>query len=151
MWLLFDIPRSPFFRTNHTQLCAETGEQVSGGTRGTEHLKLLLAQLRRMQFGRKSEKLERQIEQLELRLQDRKTSPIPANGMQAALRPACAPITRHCLSGVSKLPGGEKSNRRPDSSNCTPKESATRCAPERKAIGEPSRLRVPYIRMRFAV
>ena len=32
-----------------------------------EHLKLLLSQLRRMQFGRKSEKLERQIEQLELR------------------------------------------------------------------------------------
>src|SRR5208283_3758113 len=27
--LLFDIPRSPFFRTNHTQLCAETGEQVT--------------------------------------------------------------------------------------------------------------------------
>jgi len=35
-----------------------------------EHLKLLLSQLRRMQFGRKSEKLERQIEQLELRLED---------------------------------------------------------------------------------
>jgi len=27
--LLFDIPSSPFFRTNHTQLCAETGEQVT--------------------------------------------------------------------------------------------------------------------------
>src|SRR5260370_21126930 len=35
-----------------------------------EHLKLLLSQLRRMQFGRKSEKRERQIEQLELRLED---------------------------------------------------------------------------------
>ena len=35
-----------------------------------EHLKLLLIQLRRMQFGRKSEKLERQIEQLELRLEE---------------------------------------------------------------------------------
>src|SRR5215469_17860616 len=35
-----------------------------------EHLKLLLSQLRRMQFGRKSEKLEWQIEQLELRLED---------------------------------------------------------------------------------
>ena len=35
-----------------------------------EHLKLLLSQLRGMQFGRKSEKLERQIEQLELRLED---------------------------------------------------------------------------------
>src|SRR5208283_2252941 len=32
--LLFDIPRSPFFRTNHTQLCAETGEQVRLGPKG---------------------------------------------------------------------------------------------------------------------
>jgi len=35
-----------------------------------ETLTLLLSQLRRMQFGRKSEKLQRQIEQLELRLED---------------------------------------------------------------------------------
>ena len=35
-----------------------------------EHLKLLIAKLRRMQFGRKSEKLERQIEQLELKLKN---------------------------------------------------------------------------------
>nr|WP_205417475.1 IS66 family transposase [Trinickia diaoshuihuensis] len=35
-----------------------------------EHLKLLITKLRRMQFGRKSEKLDRQIEQLELRLED---------------------------------------------------------------------------------
>src|SRR3974390_1901690 len=34
-----------------------------------EQLKLLIAKLRRMQFGRKSEKLERQIEQLELQLE----------------------------------------------------------------------------------
>ncbi|MEN7528668.1 IS66 family transposase [Cupriavidus sp. DL-D2] len=35
-----------------------------------EHLKLLIAKLRRMQFGRKSEKLDHQIEQLELRLEE---------------------------------------------------------------------------------
>ncbi|MBB5405162.1 hypothetical protein QF000_000230 [Paraburkholderia atlantica] len=35
-----------------------------------EHLKLLIAKLRRMQFGRKSEKLDHQIEQLKLRLED---------------------------------------------------------------------------------
>lgn len=35
-----------------------------------EHLNLLVAKLRRMQFGRKSEKLDHQIEQLELRLED---------------------------------------------------------------------------------
>ena len=33
-----------------------------------ESLKLLILKLKRMQFGRKSEKLDKQIEQLELRL-----------------------------------------------------------------------------------
>ena len=35
-----------------------------------EHLKLWIAKLQRMQFGRKSEKLDTQIAQLELRLED---------------------------------------------------------------------------------
>lgn len=41
-------------------------------TRGAEieHLKLQIAKLRRMQFGRKSEKRDHQIEQLELQLED---------------------------------------------------------------------------------
>jgi len=43
-------------------------EQLLSREREIEHLKLLLAKLHRMQFGRKSEKLARQIEQLELRL-----------------------------------------------------------------------------------
>ena len=34
------------------------------------HLKLLITKLQRMQFGRKSEKLQRQIQQLELRLEE---------------------------------------------------------------------------------
>jgi len=47
-----------------------TQQQLRQRDREIETLKLLLSQLRRMQFGRKSEKLERQIEQLELRLED---------------------------------------------------------------------------------
>jgi transposase len=35
-----------------------------------EHLKLIIAKLKRMQFGRRSEKLDREIEQLELRLEE---------------------------------------------------------------------------------
>src|SRR5882762_7095392 len=42
-------------------------EQLQSRDHEIEHLKLLIAKLRRMQFGRKSEKLDRQIEQLELR------------------------------------------------------------------------------------
>jgi len=45
-------------------------EQLASRDAEIEHLKLLIGKLRRMQFGRKSEKLERQIEQLELRLDE---------------------------------------------------------------------------------
>ena len=43
-------------------------EQLLSRDAEIEHLKLLLAKLRRAQFGRSSEKVNRQIEQLELRL-----------------------------------------------------------------------------------
>jgi transposase len=55
----------------------ERDDQVAGleaqlKTRAAEieHLKLWIAKLRRMQFGRKSEKMDHQIEQLELQLED---------------------------------------------------------------------------------
>ena len=47
-----------------------THQQLRQRESEIETLKLLLSQLRRMQFGRKSEKLQGQIEQLELRLED---------------------------------------------------------------------------------
>src|SRR5215468_5075729 len=53
-----------------------------------EHLKLLLSQLRRMQFGPKSEKLERQIEQLELRLEDLQQAQAAAEQMPSAASPS---------------------------------------------------------------
>ena len=45
-------------------------EQLNTRSVEIEHLKLQIAKLRRMQFGRKSEKLDHQIEQLELQLED---------------------------------------------------------------------------------
>ena len=49
-------------------------EQLLSREREIEHLKLLLVKLHRMQFGRKSEKLQWQIEQLELRLEELESS-----------------------------------------------------------------------------
>jgi len=74
-----------------------------------EHLKLLLANLRRMQFGRRSEKIARQIEQLELRLEDleskRAEAAAPAETQPAAsaeapnlliaAKPARRPLPAH--------------------------------------------------------
>jgi transposase len=61
----------------HAQLCAHETE--------IEHLKLLLAKLQRQQFGRKSERLDQQIEQLELRLEDLEAS--QAEGQVSATDP----------------------------------------------------------------
>ncbi|KVT12700.1 transposase [Burkholderia sp. MSMB1078WGS] len=51
-------------------MVASLREQLSSRATEIEHLKLTIAELRRMQFGRKSEQLDRQIEQLELWLED---------------------------------------------------------------------------------
>jgi len=71
-----------------------------------EHLKLLLAKLHRMQFGRKSEKLERQIEQLELRLEELESK----RSEQEPNAPEPAPVKRLCDCYAAKptrrtLPG----------------------------------------------
>jgi len=62
----------------HQQLVTKD-EQLLSREREIEHLKLLLVKLHRMQFGRKSEKLQRQIEQLELRLEELESSRSQAN------------------------------------------------------------------------
>lgn len=64
-----------------------------------ENLKLLISKLRRMQFGRSSEKLNEQIEQLELRLDDleetRAAQPVPevpSNESSSARKPVRRPL-----------------------------------------------------------
>src|SRR5208337_3136481 len=65
-----------------------TQEQLLSREREIEHLKLLLTKLHRMQFGRKSEKLERQIEQLELRLEE-----LESKRSEQEPTPELAPVT----------------------------------------------------------
>jgi transposase len=83
-------------REQHAQLLSHEAE--------IEHLKLLLAKLQRQQFGRKSERVERQIEQLEQRLEDLETSRaerLPPEKPEAVAsaavprRPARKPLPAH--------------------------------------------------------
>lgn len=68
-----------------------------------EKLKIQLAKLRRMQFGRSSEKLDRQIEQLELLLEDleedlgrsEQTAPLPPAAPEEKARPVRRPLPEH--------------------------------------------------------
>jgi hypothetical protein len=84
-------------------------EQLLSGDNEIEHLKLLIAKLRQMQFGRKSEKLDRQIEQLELRLDELQathaentaTSHTPA-GVAPVASVAVKPVRRRLLEHLPR-------------------------------------------------
>jgi len=88
-------------------------EQLISRDAEIEQLKLLLAKLRRMQFGRKSEKLERQIEQLELRLDEleasraenttAQTTAVAAPATDRATRPTRRPLPAHLPRETRKL------------------------------------------------
>jgi transposase len=64
-----------------------------------EHLKLIIAKLKRLQFGRRSEKLDREIEQLELRLEELQVSAVPAvpvaRERAVAQQPVRRPLPEH--------------------------------------------------------
>jgi transposase len=70
-----------------------TQEQLLWREREIEHLRLQLSKLHRMQFGRKSEKLQRQIEQLELRLEELETNRSDKEPTPPELRPIAASST----------------------------------------------------------
>ncbi len=78
-------------------LLRATHEQLLSHQDEIEHLKLLLAKLRRMQFGRKSEKLERQIEQLELKLEELETA-------KASRDSQLAPVAESSQKSISPRP-----------------------------------------------
>jgi transposase len=80
-----------------------TQERLRSRESEIEHLKLLIAKLRRMQFGRRSEKVQRQIEQLELRLEDLEAKQAASQANSAptttsklvASKPARRPLPEH--------------------------------------------------------
>jgi transposase len=64
-----------------------------------EHLKLIIAKLKRLQFGRRSEKRDREIEQLALRLEELQLASAPAPAAKAPadekMRPARRALPEH--------------------------------------------------------
>ena len=116
-----------------------------------EHLKLLIAKLRRLQFGRKSEKLERQIEQLELKLEELESakaqqisdsaiaasSTQPSSAPSAAAKPARQSLPEHLPREVKTY---------------TPKEVAcTECGGRLRPLGEDVSEVLEYVPARFKV
>ena len=85
-------------------------EQLASRDAEIEHLKLLIAKLRRLQFGRSSEKREYQIEQLELRLEElearrtQETTAVKESAppSTAVVRPVRRPLPDHLPREVRK-------------------------------------------------
>jgi transposase len=107
--------------SQHDELAATLERLLSRETE-IEHLKLLIAKLERMQFGRKSEKIARQIEQLELKLEE-----LQANRVEEAPLPAQE-------SSTAQIPSATKPSRRPLPEHL-PREIKTH-APEQQACPE---------------
>ncbi len=129
-------------RAQHEQLRSREGE--------IEHLKLLLAKLQRMQFGRKSEKLARQIEQLELRLEElqanqadnekqaeNKLPPKISSALPSVTKPARRPLPEH-------LPRKTQVHE-PKQSKCP------ECGGELRKLGEDVSEVLEYVPARFHV
>ena len=62
----------------------EQHKQLTSNTHEIEHLKLVIEKYRRMIFGRKSEKLTGELEQLEFRLEELETAQAAEEATQAA-------------------------------------------------------------------
>ena len=112
-----------------------------------EHLKLLIAKLRRMQFGRRSEKVERQIEQLELKLEELEASravvePQPSGQALPAVPAAPASKTRHPLP--EHLP-------RVIHTHLPAKQTCPSCGGSMKKLGEDVSEMLEYIPASFTV
>jgi transposase len=118
-------------------------EQVSTHTLEIEHLKLLIAKLKRMQFGRKSEKLDHEILQLELRLEelqvDQSVVQVEAPAQQANRLPAKrAPLPPHLPRDVQiYLPQ--------DAAACS------QCGGSMKLLGEAVSEQLEYVPASFKV
>jgi transposase len=118
-------------------------EQLLSRDAEIEHLKLLIAKLRREQFGRSSEKLDRHIAQLELRLGELEASRAndidtsKSAGVSAVARPARRPLPEHLPREVR---------------NYTPPQSACPdCGRQMKHLGEDVSEMLEYVPERFKV
>jgi len=117
---------------------------IATGKAEIEHLKLLIAKLRRMQFGRKSEKLDRQIEQLELRLEELEADE-GAAPIEIPMTPRTAP------EQVRRKPLPEHLPREIQTHLPASGETCTECGATMKLLGEDVSEQLEYVPASFRV
>jgi transposase len=111
-----------------------------------EHLKLLIAKLRRMQFGRRSEKVERQIEQLELKLEE-----LEANRCEHVQPASEAPTTMEPPSPIRRRHPLPEHLPRQVETHLPAEESCPECGGALKKLGEDISEMLEYIPASFTV
>ena len=119
-------------------------EKLASRDTEIENLKLLVLKLKRLQFGRKSEKLDQQIEQLELRLEDleasqtiRPPSLVTDPPIATANKPARRPLPEHLPREVETY--------RPQQECCPD------CGGRLRLLGEDVSEMLEYVPARFKV
>ena len=124
-------------------------EQLLSREREIEHLKLLLVKLHRMQFGRKSEKLQRQIEQLELRLEELESN----RSEQESTLPESAPVTASPAAEIAKPAHRALPDHLPrETRRHEPKETVCpQCQGELRKLGEDVSEMLEYVPASFVV
>jgi transposase len=108
-----------------------------------EHLKLIIAKLRRMMFGTKSEKIAREVEQLELKLEELETS-------EAARSPAAAPASSTVRRKRKRRPLPEHLPRETHT-HMPAEEACSACGGELCKLGEDVSEMLEYIPASFKV
>jgi transposase len=126
-------------------------EQLLSRDQEIERLQLLIAKLRRMQFGRKSEKVVRQIEQLELKLEDLEASRAAKEQQQEQKFPPAAVTV---LTSTSNRPArGPLPDHLPRQIKThAPKEqTCPECGGQLRKLGEDVSEVLEYVPARFQV
>lgn len=123
-------------------LAAELRSQLVTRAVEIDHLKLQIARLRRMQFGRKSEKLDSQIEQLEFKLEELQTEEAAAETKAPPPKATRQPSTRKPLP--AHLP-------RQTETHLPETESCPECGSDLAYLGEDVSEQLEYVPASFRV
>jgi len=135
--------------TQHDELIA-THQRLLSRESEIEHLKLLIAKLRRMQFGRRSEKVQRQIEQLELRLEDLEAKQAERVSQAESQLPATAAVNLLIAAKPSRRPLPEHLPR--ETQTYEPRERVCPdCGGRLRRLGEDVSEMLEYVPARFKV
>lgn len=126
-------------------ICLQHAELMSHRSQ-IERLELLIAKLRRMQFGRSSEKVERQIEQLELKLEE-----LEATHDEIEPEPVPQPSTADRTSTLNKRRALPEHLPREVHTHLPSEESCSVCKGKLKKLGEDVSEMLEYLPASFKV